>query len=126
MKFPYVRERGRLLPIITIPLEGTKGWVTFDAFVDSGASYSIFRAEVGDILGLEVEKGEKRYITVGDGSLMIVYMHRLNIQIRDEIFEASVGFSKQLGIGFNILGRKDIFERFRVCFDEKDMIVEFI
>lgn len=126
MKFPYVREHGRFLPIITIPLEGTEDWVTFDAFVDSGASYSIFRAEVGDILGLEVEKGEKMYITVGDGSLMIVYMHRLNIQIRDEIFEASIGFSKQLGIGFNILGRKDIFERFRVCFDEKDRIVEFI
>ena len=126
MKFPYVRERGRFLPIITISLEGTEDWVTFDAFVDSGASYSIFRAEVGDILGLDVEKGEKKYITVGDGSLMIVYMHRLNIQIRDEIFEASIGFSKQLGIGFNILGRKDVFERFRVCFDEKDRIVEFI
>jgi len=126
MKFPYVRERGRFLPIITIPLEGTEGWVTFDAFVDSGASYSIFRAEVGDILGLDVEKGEKRYITVGDGSLMIVYMFMLNIQIRDDVSEASVGFSKQPGIGFNILGRKDVFERFRVCFDEKDRIVEFI
>lgn len=57
---------------------------------------------------------------------MIVYMHRLNIQIRDEVFEASIGFSKQLGIGFNILGRKDIFERFKVCFDEKEKVVEFI
>ena len=73
-----------------------------------------------------MEKGEKTYITVGDGSLMIVYMHRLNIQILDEIFEASVGFSKQLGIGFNIIGRKDIFERFKVCFDEKERVVEFI
>ena len=127
MRFPYVQERGRFLPIISLQLmgEGTGDWITFDAFVDSGASYSIFRAEIGDILGLEVEKGEKMLITVGDGSLIIIYVHRLEIQIGDEKFEVGIGFSKQLGIGFNIIGRKDIFERFIICFDEKEKVVEF-
>jgi len=37
-----------------------------------------------------------------------------------------IGFSKQLGIGFNIIGRKDVFERFRICFDEKEKVVEFL
>jgi len=126
MRFPYVRERGRSLPIISLLLKG-KGtdWITFDAFVDSGASYSIFKAEIGEILGLEVEKGEKMFITVGDGSLIIVYVHRLEIQIGDEVFEAEIGFSKQLGIGFNIIGRKDVFERFKICFDEKEKVIEF-
>lgn len=59
MKFPYVRERGRFLPIITVQLKGAEDWITFDAFVDSGASYSVFKAEVGDILGLDVEKGKR-------------------------------------------------------------------
>ncbi len=127
MRFPYVQERGRFLPIISLQLKGkgTRDWITFDAFVDSGASYSIFRAEIGDILGLEVEKGEKMLITVGDGSLIIIYVHRLEIQIGDEKFEVGIGFSKQLGIGFNIIGRKDIFERFIICFDEKEKVVEF-
>ena len=101
-------------------------WIIFDALVDSGASYSIFKAEIGDILGLEMEKGNKILIAVGDGSLIVVYIHRLIIQIGDEEFEAEIGFSKQLGIGFNIIGRKDIFERFKVCFDEKEKVVEFI
>ena len=39
-------------------------------------------------------------------------------------FEAEIGFSRQLGIGFNIIGRKDIFERFVICFDESNKIVE--
>ncbi|MCD4843312.1 MAG: hypothetical protein K8R25_02375 [Methanosarcinales archaeon] len=128
MRFPYVQERSKFLPIISMQIKSKVkvDWITFDAFVDSGASYSIFKAEIGDILGLEMEKGNKILITVGDGSLIVVYIHRLIIQIGDEEFEAEIGFSKQLGIGFNIIGRKDIFERFKVCFDEKEKVVEFI
>ncbi len=128
MRFPYIQERSKFLPIISLQIKSKVkvDWITFDAFVDSGASYSIFKAEIGDILGLEMEKGNKILITVGDGSLIVVYIHRLIIQIGDEVFEAEIGFSKQLGIGFNIIGRKDIFERFKVCFDEKEKVVEFI
>ncbi len=128
MRFPYIQERSKFLPIISLQIKSKIkiDWITFDAFVDSGASYSIFKAEIGDILGLEMEKGNKILITVGDGSLIVVYLHRLIIQIGDEKFEAEIGFSKQLGIGFIIIGRKDIFERFKVCFDEKEKVVEFI
>lgn len=98
----------------------------FKAYVDSGASYSIFRAEITDILGLRLEKGEKIYVTVGDGSLIPVYLHQITVQLAEETFSAAIGFSRQLGIGFNIIGRKDIFEKFKVCFNEKEKIVEFI
>ncbi len=56
MKFPYQQRHGRFLPIIPIKLKSVSGeWITFDAFVDSGASYSIFTAEIGEILGLDIE-----------------------------------------------------------------------
>jgi len=127
MKFPYQQRHGRFLPIIPIKLKSVSGeWITFDAFVDSGASYSIFTAEIGEILGLDVEDGNKIYVTVGDGSLITVYLHELEVKIGDKMFKATIGFSKQLGIGFNIIGRKDVFERFKVCFNEKEKIVEFI
>ncbi len=127
MRFPYQQRHGRYLPIIPIRLKSVDGeWITFDAFVDSGASYSIFTAEIGEILGLDVESGKKIYVTVGDGSLITVYLHELEVKIGEIIFKATVGFSKQLGIGFNIIGRKDFFERFKVCFDEREKVVEFI
>jgi len=101
VRFPYVQERGRFLPVISLQLKakGTRDRITFYAFVDSGASYSIFKAEIGDILGLEVEKGEKMFITVGDGSLIIDYIHRLVIQIGDDEFEAGIGFRNSLASG---------------------------
>ena len=127
MRFPYQQRHGKFLPIIPIKLKSVGGeWITFDAFVDSGASYSIFTAEIGEVLGLNVEDGKKIYVTVGDGSLITVYLHEIDVKIGKKTFKATVGFSKQLGIGFNIIGRKDIFERFKVCFNEKEKVVEFI
>jgi len=124
MKFSYIKLRGRYLPIIPLKIKGEDGWAIYNAFVASGAGYSIFQSDVAEDLNLKLEEGKKEYITVGDGSLIIVYVHRLEIQIGDEAFEAEIGFSKQLGIGFNIIGRKDIFERFTICFDEKETAVE--
>lgn len=125
MKYPYLQERGKFAPIIPIRLEGKSGWVTFDAYVDSGATYSIFKPEMAEILGIELDKGEKQYVTVGDGSLITVYLHKVKVDLAGKIFEATIGFSKQLGIGFNILGRKDIFGSFVITFNEREKYVEF-
>jgi len=127
MKFPYTQKLGKFLPIISLRIKDiNRKWVVFDAFVDSGASYSIFKEEIAEILGLEMEDGEKIHVTVGDGSSITVYLHKAEVKISEEEFKANIGFSKQLGIGFNILGRKDFFEKFKVCFNEKEKVVEFI
>jgi hypothetical protein len=39
--------------------------------------------------------------------------------------QVEVGFSEKLGVGFNLLGRKDIFDVFKICFDESKKIVTF-
>ena len=127
MKFQYQQKHGKYMQIIPIKLRSSDGeWIIFDAYVDSCASYSIFTEEVGEILGIEVENGDKIHITVGNGSLITVYLHNLDVKIGEAEFNATVGFSKHLGIGFNILGRKDFFDRFKVCFDEVRKTVEFM
>jgi len=127
MKFRYQQKHGKYLPIIPIRLRSVEGeWITFDAYVDSGATYSIFTEEIGEILGIDVEKGDKIHITVGDGSLITAYLHSIEVWIGEYEFSAIVGFSKHLGIGFNILGRAGFFDRFRICFDEIKRTVEFL
>lgn len=84
----------------------------------------MFHSRVSKALGLKITEGRKKPITVGDGSMIAVYFHRLLVEFSETKFEAEIGFSKQLGIGFNIIGRKDIFERFVICFDEKNRVVE--
>ena len=123
MKFPYEKLAGRLLPIVPIELKG-KEWISYDAYVDSGAGYSIFHSDVADDLEIKLEDGEKIYITVGDGSQIIVYLHKILVRIADKEFVAKIGFSERLGIGFNIIGQSDIFDRFKICFDGKEKIVE--
>jgi len=65
-------------------------------------------------------------LQVGDGSFIPVYLHDLQIQVGSEQFNAKVGFSDKLGVGFNLLGRADIFDRFKVCFQENQRILTFI
>ncbi len=124
MKFPYLKLRGKLAPIVPIELKGRE-LVSYDAYVDSGAGYSIFHSDVADDLEIKLEDGEKTYITVGDGSQIIVYLHKILVRIAEQEFEATIGFSRHLGIGFNIIGRLDLFDRFKICFDESEGVVEF-
>lgn len=124
MKFPYLMLRGKLASIIPIELKG-KEWISYDAYVDSGAAYSVFHSDVLDDLEVKLEDGEMKYITVGDGSQIITYVHKIPVRIAEQEFNAAIGFSRHLGIGFNIIGRLDIFTRFRICFDESEISVEF-
>lgn len=127
MKFSYIKFRGKLAPIIPIKfkLKDKEGWVEFHAYADSGAGYSVFQPDITEVLRLNLEYGKVDYVTVGDGSQIKVYLHQIKIQVAAKEFESTIGFSEDLGIGFNVIGRLDIFDRFRICFDEEEKIVEF-
>jgi hypothetical protein len=113
------------MPIVTLGLKYDGQWFPVDAYVDSGAIYSIFRQSVGERIGIKIEKGRLIYSQVGDGGFIPVYLHELDIQLGPKTFQAAIGFSEKLGIGFNILGRNDIFDKFIVCFDDMKNHVTF-
>lgn len=125
MRFSYQYSDGSFLPIVAIKIKGKTEWIEFKAFVDTGASYCLFHADVAEILGLELEKGELRDMVLGDGDVLKVYLHKIGVSIAGREFTASIGFSKNVGIGFYIIGRKDIFDKFLVIFNEKEKWVEF-
>ncbi len=127
MRFPYVKFRGKLAPIIPVKFKkkGKEEWLEVGAYVDSGARYSVFHLYVAEILGLKLEKGKEDYVMVRDGSQIKVYLHQVRIQLATKEFGARVAFSRHLGIGFNIIGRLDIFNRFKICFDETEKFIEF-
>jgi len=50
----------------------------------------------------------------------------LSIKIGFTNLKATIGFSDKLGIGFNLLGRRDIFSRFDVTFSDKKRIITFV
>ncbi|MBI3315033.1 MAG: hypothetical protein HYZ86_03720 [Candidatus Omnitrophica bacterium] len=107
-------------------MRGPKGHFDVDAYVDSGAFYSIFCVEDAEMIGLDYSKGKRSHVVVGDGNALTVYFHHLPVTIGDVSFNAVIGFAPKLGVGFNLLGRRSIFERFVVIFDDVKKQVSFI
>lgn len=126
MRFPYFQLGPKdFAPIIPLQLFGKNGWLALEAYIDSGATYSIFNADRADILGIDYQKkGKKIYLTVGDGGLIEIYLCPIRVKVENDQWNMPIGFSKQLGVGFNLMGRRGFFDRFRVCFNDKDKFVD--
>jgi hypothetical protein len=123
--FPYGLSDGRLSPLVPVGFCLGGQWQVAELYVDSGAFYTLMHAQFATDFGLDFKKGRRVLVQVGDGSLIPVYLHRLPMQIGSERFQATVGFSERLGVRFHLLGRQDVYERFRVCFHEKRRVVTF-
>lgn len=103
---------------MTIGIKLGQTWLPVDVYVDSGAAYTILHATIAEALGFDLLTGQRRYLRVGDGSIISAYVHATELQIGRERFEAPIGFAPRLGVGFNLLGREAVFSRFAVCFHE--------
>ena len=87
----------------------------------------VFQQTAKELTGTNInyKQGKKMMIVVGDGSFIPVNFIQLLLIIGDIEIETTIGFSEHLGVGFNLLGRKDIFEKFRVCFSDSKKVVSF-
>ena len=113
------------LPIIPVVLTWRKVSVRSEACLDSGAFYSIFKMTVAAELGLDVSRAKERMFVVADGSFIPAKLVKIPIEIAGRRTLAEIAFSDRLNIGFNLLGRKDIFESFdEVIFREARREVE--
>ncbi len=117
---------GRLSPLIPVGIYVGQQWRMASFYVDSGAFYSLMHARFAAALGMDFTSGRKIFAQVGDGSLIPVYLHQLPLQIGSTQFQAPVGFSERLGVAFNLLGRIGVFERFQICFHERQRAVSFL
>ncbi|MBU1486995.1 hypothetical protein KKH56_02950 [bacterium] len=71
--FPYKIQKFRLMPIIPIILYGRNVAIEAEAYVDSGAFYSIFDLELAKDIGLKTKDGRRQKFIVGDGSFGTVH-----------------------------------------------------
>ena len=117
-EFSYLKKGPRYFPIIDITLKTKKTQITLKALVDSGASYSVFRAEVADFLGIDIEKGRSLYLE-GIGGRILGYLHTISAVVINKTYKIRIVFSREFTVSFNILGRDNFFEPFLITFCEK-------
>ena len=117
IKLPYLLWRGRYCPIIEVELSYKANKVRTLAYADTGATYSVFHSDFAEELGIDIQKGKRIDITIGDGGIIPVYLHNLSLRIDELKIKASIGFSSKLGTGINIIGRDGIMDEFMVCFN---------
>ncbi|MBI3540597.1 MAG: hypothetical protein HY073_00370 [Deltaproteobacteria bacterium] len=121
MEYPYLELAPNFFsPVIPIQFWAEGRWFYSMGYVDSGASFSVFQMKVARSLGLSKSSGRHTDITVGDGDKMKVVLYPLRVRFSNFAFTAQVGFSDDLGVGFNIIGRTSFFERFRICFNDHE------
>ena len=122
LTFPYLRRGQQYFPVVDVALLVPKRPLVVKALVDSGASFSVFRAEVLDYLGIPLAQGKPLYLE-GIGGRILGYRHRVPARVGATTFSLTVVFSQELTVSFNLLGRDNFFQRFLVTFDERRRIV---
>ncbi len=82
IEYKYAIVAGRQSPLIPLGIGSSGRWQRVEAYVDSGAFYSVFKAGFAVALGIDWQSGEKVYVQVGDGGLIPVYLHTVDLQLR--------------------------------------------
>lgn len=93
-KIKYERVGDKFFPIANVELTYKDNSVVTKAYVDSGATYSIFNAELADILGLDYKKGELTY-PIGIGGHICAYLNKIMITIQEVKIPCGVLFSDE-------------------------------
>ena len=121
--FPYLKDSaGHDAPIVYLQAWTGNRWLYLQAYVDSGASWTLLHADVAELLGVRLSGRGQHSMILGNGSRIPVLVKRIRVRFAGRQFTVPVGFTDALATGFNVLGRAGFFERFVMCFNDRARI----
>lgn len=119
LRYRYRKIGNNYFPIIKVKLKGPKREISVEALVDSGAGDCLFHREIGEIIGLDIEKG-KYHPSSGVKGDFDAYIHPVKIQINQRILSIEVSFGDYSKRSFaGLLGQKGFFDNFDVIFKKR-------
>ena len=124
-RFDYSVFRNAKAPVIPVEFWGKGRWHNLWVYVDSGASITVLHTYEARRLGVDLRRCAKFYIVAAGDRRIPVFLKELRLRMGRRVFPVEVGFCSALGGAFNILGRKGVFDRLKVCFDDRNETVTF-
>ena len=124
MKFRY-RNLGKGVerPIIPIVLRNPKARLEYryEGLIDSGADLCMFEAEIGELIGLDVEKGERKPVHgIVQGEGREYFLHDIEIDIGGWPRTIRAGFMRDISkVGHGFLGQQGFFDQVKFIKFEK-------
>ena len=118
MKFKYKKINGAFRPIIPIEILYKSNRVRYEVLVDSGADENIFDAQIGKILKINIESGEKKEVGGITGVVQPYYLHPVKIVVGGWDYNTTAGFLPNIArLGYGVVGQFGFFNIFIVKFD---------
>lgn len=117
----FLSAAGKRVSTGTVPvvLKSGSAIVRLTAAVDTGATFCIFRREVGIALGLDVEQGLLRRFRTANSSFE-AYEHEVELSVLGVVAHSAVYFFADESINKNVLGRSGWLDRVRLGIVEHD------
>ena len=114
----FPARKSVLRPIISIKLEHGNKEIGYEALLDSGADWNIFHAVIGEIIGLDIEKGKKESFGGIGGGKFTAYFHDVTLYIGGWPIKVLCGFSTDIPgpekQSYGVLGHVGLFDHFSV------------
>ena len=124
IKFPYQVLMGGWRPAVAVLLQSGEYSLKTSMLFDTGADISMIPYQFGLLLGMKPEV-ESISELKGIGGGIPYVLRQIQMTIGQLTFKVRIAWSMSENAPV-ILGRKDVFERFRITVDEKEKVTEWV
>lgn len=115
---PFPLKKHALRPVIQITLDSGGSSFGYFVLIDSGADYCIFHAKIGELLGLDINKGKPLTFYGTSGEPQNAFFHEISFKVGGNEHSCEVGFSYDMEkLAYGILGQHGFFDKWIVKFE---------
>ena len=126
--FKYQKEKSDLgviyRPVANVLLEIEDFKLEIPMYIDSGADITIIPLKLGEALGFRQDSAQIREIRGIAGAGVPYMLKAVKLTIGNIKFPARIAWSLIEAVP-PLLGRLDVFEQFKIIFDEEKKTIEF-
>jgi len=113
-------------PIATLYIKHKdSSWHPYSMYIDSGADITTINKSFGNLIGLRLKPKEQKHELNGVGGKEEFVYRDIEIRIIKKVFNIKVAWVQNNNIPL-LLGREGVFEKYTICFREKQQEIEFI